>query len=456
MKIATDCEMVFEMPDITSDAMREAINLWMNLYYDAGLKCKCEIETGQRLPYTIVSGLNNACFGEYEYSIEGQGENEAFDFSMSQFDKNREMAFQSALTGGEAFVKPIPARDGFAFSVVERDAYVVFERDLEGRITSIGTCEKTDYGGHTYTLFEKRTVDERGYLTIENKLYRDTYGSSLGESVRLDSLPQYSKLNDIVTLPVPVFGLGLIPIKTPMKNCVDGSHDGVSVYAAASGEIICAYRHAARCSAEYETTEPRVIVSADAYRRDEKGRPIGVPRYIEALDGSPNDTGVTVYNPKPNQAELEARENQILRHIEDICGLRRGILSHVDTEDKTATEVLTTSGRYALTIKSFQRMWKETIDAAVRLLSILGPMYGYWQGEAPKVTVAWGNGVLYDEDKDFQRLINAVSMGYLRPEYITAWLLDKKIDVYDPKAMAEIQKHMPDMTALELQRTVYG
>ena len=252
-----------------------------------------------------------------------------------------------------------------------------------------------------------------------------------------------------------MWNLGLIPIKTPMLNCVDGSKDGVSVYAAAAAEILNTYKHAQRTGNEYELTEPHMSVSADVYRKDADGNLLGVPKYINAIDDEPENVGVTLYNPTPHQQELEGRENQLLRHIEDICSLRRGIISHVDSEDKTATEVITSTGRYSLTVKDFQEIWSDAYTEALRIMGILGSIYYKWPSTPPKSTITWGNGVLYDEDKEYARLNGAVNSGYVKEEYIPAWLFDEPLDT--PADFARVRKkYMPEQAEGIFGESKYG
>lgn len=452
MNFISDYERAFEAPDITTEKMKGNIRRWFELYFNNDDDCGA---SAQRVPYVIVDGLSNACFGEYAYTVEEPEDNAAFSAAMENLDSRRVEAFQMALVGGEGFLKPIPKKDTFTFAFIRRDNYIVLARDLEGNITSVGTCEQFTYGKYFYTLLEKRTMDDRGYLTIEYKLFQSSTRSSIGSPVSLGSLPQYADLDPVTVFSVPVDSLGLVPIKTPITNCVDGSDDGVSIYAAAVAAIGEVYTHAKRTDNEYELTEPHLIVSADVQKRDSKGRLVEIPKYIEALIDEPANKGLSIYNPTPHQEQLEAREDQLLRHIEDICGLRRGILSHVDSEDKTATEVLTSSGRYALTIKSLQGMWQKTQDEAVRLLSVLGPLYGFWSEKVPAVTLTWGNGVLYDEEKEYTRLREAVNQGEIRAEYIPAWLFDEPLETDDDFDRVR-DKYMPDMTGLETIRAVIG
>lgn len=422
----------FGEKDISSPIMQQAVSEWFNLYYDAEMASE-NSDSSQRIPCVVVSEVYNAVFGEYESSVDDETMGSVID----NIDAIKDDIFQETLVGGEGFIKPIPKDNGFVFSFINRNSYVVLAKDEEGNVTSIGMSEKTIRGKYYYTLLERRTVAD-GKLVIECQVFKSHDRDTLGERGVLDEI--YPGLQPESTLEIN--NLGLIPVKLPIKNCVDGSEDGVSIYAMAVKEIRKLYKHDARTEDEYELTAPHLVASIDVQRRNKKGELVEIPKYITALDEDNSDVGLTIYNPTPNQQELEARENQILRSIENLVNLRRGILSHVETDDRTATEVATSSARYALLIKKLQGMWSEMLGTAMEICAQLGQIYLNWGNkELPEVVVSWGNGVLYDEDKEYNRLYQLVAGGHLKPEYLIKWM---EIHKMEEKEIAEIrQAFMP-------------
>lgn len=449
-------EDAFKATDITSQRMQTAIAEWFNLYFDTD--GDCDTDPSQRIPYVVVDGMHKAVFGEYGYSIdEITDKGKKMAAALHGLDKIRPEAFQQTLIGGEGFLKPIIRRDNFRFSYINRMNFVVLGRDIEGNITSVGTSQVTAVGEYFYTLLEKRTVDDDGYVTIESKLYKSEHKDDVGVKAELTDLPQYADIPPIFTLPLPLDNLGLIPIKTPMANSVDGSKDGVSVYAAAARKIRTQYRHEQRTEDEYELTRPSVLMGDDLFPNDppsddpfmRRRQRVEIPKYVKpVIDGDTDSAGLTIYNPTPNQTQLESRENQNMRSIESIIGLRHGILSNVQTEDKTATEVLTSSGTHALTVNDFQVMWAVTLPEVIRTCNILGQMYLNWDTtEPPPAEIAWGNGVLYDEQQDYERLRALVADGHLKAEYLLKWMELKSMP---PEEMATIRRDfMPELADVE-------
>lgn len=464
---ALDSYDAFDACDTTSLEMRRAIVEWFNLYFETHACC-CDSNSGMRLPYSIVDAASNAVFGEYEYNVDDDRIGE-IDSAMEALDSIRDAVFQYATIGGESLIKLVPNADtrSFDYRVIRRDACAVLARDIKGKITSIGMVEYSQRKDTFYTLCEKRSLDHNGMLTIGYRLFAGvedpSCGGNIGSRVPLWSVPEYSELEESTTIPQPTFSLGLIQCDMPMVNCVDGSKEPVSLYAAAVKEIICAYRHAERTEWEYAATRPKLIVTDDIVMKDRWGNAVETPDYIQAIDvtgAGGGDNPVTLYSPTPKQTELEARMNQHLRNIENLLGFRRGQFSNADIEEKTATEILTTSARFALTVKSLQDVWEDTVNEFVRVVATLGKQFfgwGYNLDALPEITISWGNGVLYDEDKVYQRLHDAAYEGLIRPEVYVAELLGETFNPDDTEQAERLSKFTPDgMTNPESFSAVIG
>ena len=145
------------------------------------------------------------------------------------------------------------------------------------------------------------------------------------------------------------------------------------------------------------------------------------------LPDDPANVGVTVYSPTLREGSYLARKQDLLRGCESLLGLRRGILSEVETpaEPRTATEIAATSVDYDLTIRDLQSAWTDTVQQAMALCSALGAVYGLDglpQTAAPAID--WGDGVLYDRARIWAEQRELVDAGLLRPELALAWYFD--------------------------------
>lgn len=440
---AINYEDAFGAVDCTSHLMKKAILDWRLLYFN-DMPVEGE-DPCQQIPYTIVNKLCKAVFGEYEVAAKDPFVSRTLD----RLNDDKKSVMQQALICGECFVKPFPYRNGFAFSVISRSNVLIFGKDIEGNPTDIGTVETQKDERYYYTLLERRTLEPDGRLTVRNMLYRSDLDGALGSRVNLASLPRYEALPDQYTFPEPV-GLGLIRVKTPMANNVDGSSDGVSVYSAAVGLIHNINRNEYQINGEFARGESRIIVSSDLLGKDSRGNPKLQDHLFSAIDEDPGNVPITIFSPALREQSFINRKREYLRNVENIIGLKRGLLSEVEAAERTATEVTSSQGDYNLTIIDFQQMWEKTVGETAVLCGKLGKLYhveGAVEVDPKTISIGWGNGVLYDEDKVWADYKSMVASGLLRPEIAVGWYFDLPTET--PKQLDYIrQRYMPEIEAL--------
>lgn len=406
-------EGAFGAYDKTTAQMRQAIKAWFDLYYgkatDGGDPC-------QRIAYGVVSKLVRTVFGEYSAA----SQDPVTDHVLRSLSAVSGKAMELALVGGSSFVKPCLTKTGFAFSVIPRNNVLIFGRNSAGEVTDVGTIAHSTQGRYYYTLLERRSVDEQGFLTIQNRLFRSVNRQNLGAEVPLSSHPEYSALAPRYRYDLPLGGVGLVQVKTPMLNCVDGSEDGVSVYAAAVDLIRNIDENEAQLREEFRRGQSRLVVSRDLLKEDGRGNQILADHLFVGLDEDPEQVGITIFSPALRQQAYLERKQEYLRNVESVVGLKRGMLSDANMEDRTATEISSSAGDYNLTVIDFQRMWQRAVEQTVALCGILAKLYGLKEPR-PDISIDWGNGILYDEDKVWQDYRQMVADGMLMPEIALGW-----------------------------------
>lgn len=404
-------EQAFGAWDKTTPAMRKAIDRWFAMYYDGAADERTD--SCQRIPYTVVNKLVKTVFGEYTAAA-----GTSFgDKLLESLNAKQRLAMQLALVGGTCYIKPCPTEAGFSFTLVPRNQVLIFGTDGSGMPTDMGLVEKSVDGSYYYTLLERRSVDADGYLTIQNRLFRSRDGRNLGAEVPLKNVPAYSALAEWYCFQKPVGSVGLTELKMPMLNCVDGSCDGVAVYAAAEGLIRNIDRNEAQMNGEFSRGESRIIASRDLLDKD-----MGLEAHLfVGLDEDPEHVGLTVFSPQLREQSYLARKQEYLRNVESLIGLKRGMLSDANVEDRTATEISASTAEFSLTVMELQQVWQKAVEETMALCKVLGELYGIAHCEPGCVRFDWGNGNLYDQEKTWADYMEMVEKGILKPEVALAW-----------------------------------
>ncbi len=429
-------EAAFNRADITTAAMRKAIEQWFSLYY--GANADAQMDSCQRIGYTVVNKLNKTVFGEYRATADDAQTNAL----LQALEQVRKQAFGQAMVGGECYLKPYPEKNGFRFTLIPRNHMLIFGRTADGTPTDVGTVEVCAQDNQYYTLLERRQMDGNGYLTIENRLYRSGSSQSLGSPVPLTDCPQYAHLMERYTYTKPIHSVGLVRLKTPMVNCVDGSADGVSIYGAAAGLIENIDRNEAQMNGEFSRGQSRILASADLLRSTAGGGKELTDHLFVGLDEDPEQVGITIFSPQLREDAYLARKQEYLRNVESIIGLRRGMLSDANVEERTATEIASSVSDFQLTVLELQQMWTDAVKQTVQLCAKLAQLYRLPVPQTDRLCIDWGNGVLYDEEKIMQSNLALVQAGLLKPELALGWRFG--LEVETPEQIEAVRrKFMP-------------
>ena len=406
-----DYEQAFGAPDKTGTAMRKAIDRWFAMYYDNAVEA--DSDTCQRIPYAVVNKLVVSIFGEHKATATtpfGQK-------LLKELDKQKRNALQLALVGGVCYIKPCPIGTGFSFTLIPRNRVLIFGRDLSGVPTDMGFVERATEGNSYYTLLERRTVDAKGYLTIRNRLFRSRDSRNLGAEVPLTQASAFKDLVAEYRFSKPIGSVGLAELKLPILNCIDGSADGVAVYAAAEGLIRNINANEAQMNGEFARGESRIIASRDLLDKE-----LGLQEHLFiGLDEDPERVGLTVFSPNLREESFLARKHEYLRNVESVLSLKRGMLSDSNKDDRTATEITASAAEFSMSVMGYQQMWQQAVEDTLALCEILGGLYGYGVCSVGTVNMDWGNGTLYDQEKTWADYMQMVEKGILKPEVALAW-----------------------------------
>ena len=199
----------------------------------------------------------------------------------------------------------------------------------------------------------------------------------------------------------------------------------------------------AQLSGEFSRGESRVFVSSDLLN----GENGFTDHLFTGLDEDPEQVGITVFSPQLRETAFLNRKQEYLRNVESIVGLKRGMLSDANVEERTATEIASSAAEFNLTVMDYQRLWEQTLQKTLELCRCLARLYGLADPEADVVCVDWGNGVLYDEEKLWQTYMEMVSTGLLKPEIALGWRFNMLTDT-DAQLAAIRAKYMPEHTVI--------
>jgi A118 family predicted phage portal protein len=124
------------------------------------------------------------------------------------------------------------------------------------------------------------------------------------------------------------------------------------------------------------------------------------------------------FSPEIRDTSLFNGFNKILQRIEFSVGLAYGTISEPSEIEKTATEILTSKQRSYVFVSEIQRSLEKALQNLVYAINVYSTLVG---GSQVSLNCTFGDSVLEDTEKEFQRRLQMVSAGLLSKEKFVSW-----------------------------------
>lgn len=394
-------------PAITDD-MLSSIELWQNCFSGNAPWLNDDV-ISLRLEQSITREFANITLNEMTASVSNDKLQKIFETATE--DLNSEL--QSGLATGAMVIKPL---GGDKVQYISANAFVPIEFDARHRLVKVIFPEFKKIGDNYYTRLEYHNLDTEKGLTITNTAYVSASEGQLGREIPLAAVDEWASLPNAVTYPAmlrPAFGY----FRTPIKNTIDGSSCGVSVYANDINLIRKIDTQFGRLDWEFESGERAIHVDAAAFKKE--GTEKLNKRLYKAVDVDLGDNELFKdFSPAIRQSDITDGLNTYLRRLEFSVGLAYGDLSDPDTVAKTATEILSAKNRKYNTVSAIQKQLKYCLDDLVYALAF----YNSLTTSGYTFVCDFKDSILTDEQTERTQDIQDLSLGIMRPdEYRMKW-----------------------------------
>lgn len=398
-----------------SEAMINAINEW-KMMFDGRAVWTTDYIKSLRIEEGICREFADTVLVEMETSISVERLDKIYQSYVAELSEN----MQEGLAIGAFVIKPL-GWDTAEF--VSADKFIPISFGDDGNPVDVGFLTVKRAGQNDYyTRFERHYFTD-GNLTIENKCYHSQSVDNIGVPCELDEVEEWASIN-----PGPVVYPGMTQMdfgyyKNPLKNRVDGSKCGVSIFESAKELIKKADVQAARLDWEYESGERAIHVDSRALKKDGHGR-LGMAKLNKRLyrgmdieDGKEKEL-LKEYSPEMRDESYERGLEKYYRNIEFNVGLAYGDLSDVQEVAKTATEIKTSKARKYNRVTAIQKNLKKCLEGFAAGLAFYNGLYtsGY------EFNCNFNDSILTDEETERQQDRQDVAMGAMAMwEYRMKW-----------------------------------
>ena len=411
-----------------SRGMFWAINDWKNMldgkasWVDNDSVVSLQIEQG------ICREFSDVVLNEMESEVSSEKLNELYQKNIANLNE----FLQEGLGLGSFVLKPLP---GGKSECLTSDKFVVISFDDDGMPNDILFLSQKSAGENKFYTRIERHYLQNSTLTIENKCFFSEKNDTIGKECPLSDVPEWS---NIIPGPTSYSGMDKMDFgyfRVPLKNRVDGSSCGVSIFSGARELIRRADIQYGRLDWEYDSGERAVHVDDRALMRDKKRGVVKMNHLKQRLYRGLNieQSGgelLKEYSPEMRDEAFIRGLEKAYRQIEFVVGLSYGDLSDVNLVEKTAAEIRASKQRKYNRVTAIQEKLKDCLSDFVDALAFYNGMYtsGY------EFTCRFNDSILTDEEAERKQDREDVAMGAMT-------LLDYRMKWYQEDE-TEAAKHI--------------
>lgn len=409
---------------LVTPAMHRAIGRWSRAFYGTDLP-----QNGHPtcLAAALTGRLATLVTAELTCSVSGGARGGYLQENLRAIRPQLQQAVQLAAALGGCVLRPRVQAGRMAVEVIPADRFFPTRLDAAGRPEAGFFADYQTWEGKELVRLEEFDF-QAGTLTLRNRAYR--LERTLQE-IPLDSIPAWRDLEREVTVqhaPGPLFGY----LRMPFANTVDpASSLPVSLYAGAEESLREFDRLWGEFLYELHSGKRKRIVERQALP-GLSGRSVpGAPGYQDlaadtylVLDPMEQQKPFDDYSPALRTGEYLTGLKALLGLIENQCRLSPGTvrLEELTGAPATATEVVSRDRATYHTCAAIQEeALRPALEELAAAMDTLADLYGLCPPGAWTLEISFGDSVFEDTGTEFQRLMEMVKAGILKPEKLLGW-----------------------------------
>lgn len=423
----------------TFEDMDEAIEAWLQIYYDTpSWAQKCHNKT-LNLGASIASEFARLIMVEFDSKVTGS---QRADFINTQYQRlvgGLRTQLEKACAVGGIMFKPYVSNGVILPDFITQDKFVPIAYNSEG-ITGAAFIAQEVHGKFYYTRLEKQIYDYKTKThTIESRFFESKSPNSLGKEVKNSShFSDVDQFYQFEGVDRPLFSFW----RVPFANCIDKESPlGVSVYSRAVKHIEEADLQWDRYLWEFKGGELAIHASEFLLRNNEIELPddkkirtqeapdtrdrLFVKMHVSDVDNKLYE----VFNPTLRDESYSRGINKIKQEIEFACSLAYGTISDPQNVDKTATEILSSKQRSYTAVSDMQTSLQNALEDYIYALDVYTSVCHLSPSGEYETQFNWGDGVLEDKDKEQAIQLSEVNSGIRKKTDYLKWrygVTDKK------------------------------
>lgn len=394
-------------------------------------------DEGINLTAAVANRLATLTMMDSGASIDGDGARAKYiaGFLEEYLRDRMPVAAEVSLGTGDCLVKPWTDGKRIGVDIIDNENFRVCD-SIGNYIRSILIrCDELEQGGETYQRFEGQhieDVDGVSVLFINQFVFKGD--TELTDQSKWPVAWQGIKQEDYIP---NVDQLLMGRYKCPTVNRADvNSENGVKVTYGLDKVLEKAAEAYSRFNEEQKKKETMIFADRTLFAADGNGTrqlPPGKQKLFQMVRGKDGKELVYEFSPDMRTEQLEKGIEVNFKMLELLAGLSAGILTTPTTNYATATEMKANLQlTFAFITKFREQLVKGTEDLlnAVDIIcnrNNITPM-GTWE-----VKFDWSSSYIENLEEQFNRLMQAESIGAVENAEVRAWVMDEDLQTAEEK-----------------------
>lgn len=399
-----------------SDKMIDAINNWKRML-NGEADWITDYITSLGIEEGICREFADCALVEMETIVSNERLDKIYRKNIASLNEN----LQEGLALGSFVLKPLGRT---AAEFVSADKIIPISFGDDGKPNDIAFLTVKKVGDTDYFTRLERHYFVNGNLTIENKCFHSQTANDIGLPCNLEAVEEWE---NIEPGPITYPGMNRMDFgfyRNPIKNKIDGSTCGVSIFDSATDMIKKADIQGARLDWEYDSGERAIHVDNRALKQDKSTGRFGMSKLNKRLyrgmdlEAGKDQELLKEYSPEMRDEAFKRGLEEYKREIEFSVGLAYGDLSNAQEVAKTATEIKASKNRKYNRVTAIQNNLYDCLEDFVAGLAFYNSMLnsGY------EFSCKFNDSILTDEETERQQDRQDVSMGVMSHlEYRMKW-----------------------------------
>lgn len=237
-------------------------------------------------------------------------------------------------------------------------------------------------------------------------------------------------------------------IKSPINNRKSNDKYGVPITYGCD-EIIKEIRECLQqIQTEFKVKEAFIGVDYTLFKQDKNKNPILPKEHLYQTFNSDGDNFWEVFSPDIRESSYYVRLQELYQRLEHAIGTSGGILSEVQTNNATATEIKRSTYDTWTIVDDMRSNIEKGLEDFFYACNVLANAYNLSSQGDYELSFDWSYSLLEDTQQEFSQLVQGINLGVIDKVELRQWLNPDEDIKESEKKVQEISENNPSVEDL--------